>query len=500
MLEEQFETLIKLLKLQDLVKLKEFTSRFKENEILEGSNYEKFNHKIENFFYLALSKFLLEWRFKEFEHLFNYSDRLGIFIDVKKILNSELREKVISDLHIDGMQRGQIGNIFNHIRFFNKYNLFERDLSIVQSDLTEEIKKKDQALIANLQDLFGKVSNSLIFYACKIMPKDLYLTRIKPYENLNVNTVLMNDERSNLRYALNLRFLKRFTDGFTLYGLSIRYLSSVKQFLETFNNEYVASENKKFIEFDIIYPPIYYDIEDFHEYHIKKRHFVSPTNILKNQNNISDKGKYKFYSLSMILLAGLGPQGYGFTYSTPRGEVIEICSDQKENEAIIIKFKQYLKRKFLRKLEEELTNLSINLVIKKRIIDFLWEILKPRVLINYYNKDPILKKIRSYLYQIDEFQQEQKFELEVIINKISLALSVILRRIKLKDQFMTRMNLVYEGKIKSEDIAKLTSLRGKSHYDVLQERFFFQNEINWFFKDYAKEIKALEKKFSIFEF
>ncbi|KKK46350.1 MAG: hypothetical protein Lokiarch_02100, partial [Candidatus Lokiarchaeum sp. GC14_75] len=289
-------------------------------------------------------------------------------------------------------------------------------------------------------------------------------------------------------------------DGFTLYGLSIRYLSSVKQFLETFNNEYVASENKKFIEFDIIYPPIYYDIEDFHEYHIKKRHFVSPTNILKNQNNISDKGKYKFYSLSMILLAGLGPQGYGFTYSTPRGEVIEICSDQKENEAIIIKFKQYLKRKFLRKLEEELTNLSINLVIKKRIIDFLWEILKPRVLINYYNKDPILKKIRSYLYQIDEFQQEQKFELEVIINKISLALSVILRRIKLKDQFMTRMNLVYEGKIKSEDIAKLTSLRGKSHYDVLQERFFFQNEINWFFKDYAKEIKALEKKFSIFEF
>ena len=28
----------------------------------------------------------------------------------------------------------------------------------------------------------------------------------------------------------------------------------------------------------------------------------------------------------------------------------------------------------------------------------------------------------------------------------------------------------------------------------------FQNEINWFFKDYAMEIKALEKKFSIFEF
>ena len=72
---------------------------------------------------------------------------------------------------------------------------------------------------------------------------------------------------------------------------------------------------------------------------------------------------------------------------------------------------------------------------------------------------------------------------------------MILKRIKLKDQFMTRMDLVAKGKLKSEEIAKLTSLRGKSHYDVLRERMFLQNKPKWFFKDYPEEIEELEEQF-----
>jgi len=65
------------------------------------------------------------------------------------------------------------------------------------------------------------------------------------------------------------------------------------------------------------------------------------------------------------------------------------------------------------------------------------------------------------------------------------------------------MNLIEEGSIKSEDIAKLTSLKEKSHYDVLRERFFFQNQIKWLFKLYSKEIlnfrkKRRKKKYSIY--
>jgi len=172
-----------------------------------------------------------------------------------------------------------------------------------------------------------------------------------------------------------------------------------------------------------------------------------------------------------------------------KGEIIEICSDQKETEAIIIKFKQYLKRKFLTKLENELTNFKINIEIRNKIIEFLSEILNPKELINYYDKDSILKKIIEFLNQIDEFQQEYKSELEEIIRKISQAISIIFRKIKLKDQFIARMDLVAKDKIKSEDIAKLTSLRGKSHYDVLRERFFFQYIVDWFYDIYCAEKK-----------
>ena len=57
------------------------------------------------------------------------------------------------------------------------------------------------------------------------------------------------------------------------------------------------------------------------------------------------------------------------------------------------------------------------------------------------------------------------------------------------------MDLVAKGNLKSEDMAKLTSLRGKSHYDVLRERMFLQNKPKWFFKDYPEEIEELEKYF-----
>ena len=80
------------------------------------------------------------------------------------------------------------------------------------------------------------------------------------------------------------------------------------------------------------------------------------------------------------------------------------------------------------------------------------------------------------------------------MNKISNAIKIILRPIKMEDQFKTRMYLVKEGKIKSEDIAKLTSLKNNSHYNVLSERIFFQNEIKWFFKDYANDLLKIQNK------
>ncbi|MHA1885884.1 MAG: hypothetical protein ACW96S_12570, partial [Promethearchaeota archaeon] len=161
------------------------------------------------------------------------------------------------------------------------------------------------------------------------------------------------------------------------------------------------------------------------------------------------------------------------------------------------KFKQYLKRKFLEKLENEMVSLHIDHDIRIKVIDYLSDIINPRDSVSYYNKSSILKKIRSFLLQIDEFQHMNEPKLEAIMEKIAVAISIILKRIKLKDQFMARMDLVANGKLKSEDVAKLTSLRGKSHYDVLKERMFLQNKPKWFFKNYQKEIQELESEFQI---
>jgi len=196
---------------------------------------------------------------------------------------------------------------------------------------------------------------------------------------------------------------------------------------------------------------------------------------------------YNFYSLSMVILYGIGPQGYGFTFSTPKGEVIEICSDVKENEAIIIKYKEFLTEQFLLKLKQELIDLNINGSIIEKLNAYLLELLKPKNLINYYKKEEILRKIEYFFDSNISISINKKEHFQKLINKISKRISKILRPIEMIDQFKARMDLLADGKLRSEDIAKLTSLKGKSHYDILRERVFLQYIVDWFYKIYLEK-------------
>ncbi|MFX0082061.1 MAG: hypothetical protein ACFE94_09940 [Candidatus Hodarchaeota archaeon] len=486
----QFQALIQTLKSGDVSKFIKTVDQLTKDDptnIPNSKNYNNFRVDLEKAYYSAISRHLKSMKNnfikgkEDVAQLINYSDKLGIFLDASNIDV----QGIISELHLDGLNKGLRGRIVELVRFFNKFNLFERNFTADELKIIQNIKENDKLLAVNLKDLFGTVSDSLIFYVCKVMSYD-YVKWIKD---------MLKNPRAH-RFIMEPNSLRNWTDGYVIYDLVVRNLGNVEDFIEKVEIKQKlggSNEDMIFLEFNprYIYSPNENNIlRIYHE-----KHLVYPQNIIKNKEKILDKDNYNFYSLSMVIFGGLGPEGFGFTYSTPKGEVIEICSDQKETEAIVIKFKQYLMRKFLDKLEKEMTSLGINRDIRDKIVKYLSKVINPKDFISYYNKNSLLRKIKAFLLQIDELQLVDHSKIEIIMEKVSLAISIILKRIKLKDQFITRMELVANGKLKSEDVAKLTSLRGKSHYDVLRERIFLQNKPKWFFKNYPKEIAELERQF-----
>jgi hypothetical protein len=271
---------------------------------------------------------------------------------------------------------------------------------------------------------------------------------------------------------MDLTQISLFFNGYSTYGLRVMKLGELPFFLKQFDKileSYKKTEENPKKELKLI-KFIYYN----------RTILVSPDNIAKNREKMLRKNNYNYYNLSMVLLGGLGPQGHGFMYSTPTGEVIEICSDIKENEAIIVKYRQFLKEQFLVKLKKEMASMLINTKIIENVMNYLTEVIEQRELIDYSKKDSILDKIGNYFKEDQSFLDNHQQEVLDLLKKISNAITLILRKIKMEDQFKTRMELIQEDKLKSEDIAKLTSLKEKSHYDVLRERFFFQNVMHRF--------------------
>ncbi|MHA1281349.1 MAG: hypothetical protein ACTSQP_02490 [Promethearchaeota archaeon] len=417
---------------------------------------------IEKCLYSGLALALKDKNFERFRELIDYSYKFDIFIDISKINN---KFSIISDLLISNIY--YLGEIINILRFCCEFNILERKLNKKELELVSEIRK-NRLIMANLKDLFGNVSNSFILYIKRDLPSLAFEYFIK-----ESNYYFLASEPEQIVSGLLIYF-----NDYSVYGLSVKKIGTIERFLKKFEQQYEIEKNSrkkngfnenniKYLEFDFA----------------GKRHLVSVHNIKKNLNKITSKFEYNFLSLSMVLLGGLGPQGHGFTYSTPEGEVIEVCSDRLENEAIIIKYKKFLKRQFLIRLEKELIKLRIPENEIFNIINFLKKSIKFGEIINYYKKEPILEKIRDFLVKNSNDLREKE-KIELLLGKISEAINIILRPIDMVDQFKARMDLIDEGKIQSEDIAKLTSLKDKSHYDVLRERFFFKQIINWFYDIY----------------
>ncbi len=446
---------------------------------------KKLREQLEKNYYTRLNRYLelgreeqtisyMMRQLENFKRLLDFSDKLDIFIDIDRIPE---RFEFLSRIHLNGIRSGQIGEIFEVIRFFNDIGLLEREFSKEDLKFIANIKK-NKLIIANLHDLFEKVSNGLIYYTYKSMIDNIF----KIFLNFFYSSEFSGE---NMEFFYNKEDLIEFIDNYPFYGLRVKNLGSVETFLNYFQE---SKLNLKIRKFDKDRKLFEFDFRN-------RKHVVSITNLEKNLEKISEKkDQYHFYNLSMVVLGGLGPQGHGFTYSTPRGKVCEICSDRKETDAIVVKYKEFLKRQFLVKLRLEMTRKHIITKEITRIMDFLSEVLKPDELINYFKKDLIVKRITQFLDELKDHSDFQEAKLQDLIDKIEKAIIIILRPIDLIDQFRCRMELIEEGKLKSEDIAKLTSLKDKSHYDVLRERFFFQNQIEWFFRLYSDEIAKYRKQ------
>ncbi|MHA1689672.1 MAG: hypothetical protein ACTSUN_10110 [Promethearchaeota archaeon] len=475
-----FHMLLEHLKRKDVLNFLDFPINF---EIRDA--FEKIFHGV-------LTKCLNENEFEFFEELLKIAKYFNVFLDLDKISNRfEILSESIRDCLIDvseSYQTERLGDIIDIIRFYNKFGLLEKRLTEADMKLIQELKK-DPLFIANLKDLFSSISDFLIYHVRKELPRilyDFFVNNPNPY---------FPEAHALIHYVKEI-----FFNQYAIYGLSVKNLGSVKKFIEDFKDycqkkkldskwpvkikEKTLENEEDFIEFEVEH--VYRRFSMF-QLEIKnseyKRHLISPLNLRKNYKKIVLGRNYNFLCISMVLLGGLGPQGHGFTYSTPRGELVEICSDRRENDAIIVQYKQFLKMQFLNRLRKELIKLNIHPLVIEKINKYLLEILNDKERITIYRRGEILKEITKYLLEEREgIREETLEELDVLMKKISDAITIILRPIDLVDQFKCRINLILEGKIKAEEVAKLTSLRGKSHYDVLRERFFYQYIIEWFYQ------------------
>lgn len=440
---------------------KELRNKIREKKY---SDSEQYIHKI-------FSNCITLDSLKYFQSILDLALKLGIFVDPLKIPD---RFKKIQLAINESIQNLQLGGIISILQYVNRYNLSYRELNVKKINLIKKLKQKT-LFMENLLDLFGEVSEHFIYFVHKDLPEGLYDLFIQTdgiypgYRNLE-------EIAEQIRIYFNI---------YSVYGLSVKNLGKISRFLKIFKAHVNKMHNFDSTEINDEDNFLIIEIDD-------KTHLISENNIKINLNKMINPKRYNFYTYSMIFLGGLGPEGHGFSYSTPKGEIIEICSDRKESQAIIIKFKKYLKKTFLQKLTNEFLKSKINEPVINKIIQFIDDIISEEDYLDINKKESLIKKIESYLYSNRELKT--KLKIENLIKEISQIFSIILRPVDLIDQFKCRMNLVAEGKIKSEEIPKLTSLKNKSHYDVLKERFFFQNIVELFFQRYKSEISQLKKK------
>ncbi|MHA1603012.1 MAG: hypothetical protein ACTSUI_08360, partial [Promethearchaeota archaeon] len=283
-------------------------------------------------------------------------------------------------------------------------------------------------------------------------------------------------------------YLSEFVNNYSFYGLSLKRIGFTNHFFRKYR-EFIQNSDESLKFKKIIGSKNVEKYIDEEVIHYSGRDILISHN---NLNQIYDQihlkpRKFEFLMLGMVVKGGLGPGGYGFVYLTNRGELVEICTDVKLNNAYIVHFKQFLKDEFIKELETRIRTLYLTSSQKERLLDILDGRLPNNDKFGYTRENFIVRQVRDFLedeFDFNRLTSDEKMEIFKVITK---KIHAILQPVTIIDQYQCRLKLVASGKVKAQEIAKLTSIGEISHYDLLTERYFYQSLIRAFKRYYIND-------------
>lgn len=182
---------------------------------------------------------------------------------------------------------------------------------------------------------------------------------------------------------------------------------------------------------------------------------------------VDKNGKWKkhaegFIPFSIVLSGGVGPEGKGFAYVTPDGEVVEICGQEKQSQAIIVKSQNITKEQLIDSLRDK---------VSESAIDKIKEVLAPQAY-DYGIAIESIPNVSEIMHEL-EGQGIKGKELEDVSRKMMR----ILYKVSMEDQFRTRMRMVRDKEIEAVRVPELVGLEGTTHNDILKTREFVKDVI-----------------------
>ncbi|UYP45540.1 hypothetical protein NEF87_001825 [Candidatus Lokiarchaeum ossiferum] len=398
--------------------------------------------------------------FDKFEDLVDLIHFYGINTPASGISN---RYRLMGEIFINSIRMQRLDRTFSILKFGLKHKLYNHPSSKERLQQIKSLKRNKQLIqcLKNLMDIKNGVNlNEMLNFIYYYLPPKIFEYFTDLFEFITDEDELIN-------------YMNDFVDNFTLYGLSLKKIGTTSHFMKNI---------KKILSTKILYQD---EVEILYS---KRTILLSRSNLYELRRRIHSKQRnYEFLMLGMVMKGGLGPQGFGFVYLTPRGEMVEICSDSKANDAYIVHFKQFLKTDFINELEAKIRTLSLTIYQRERLLEILEGKLGYSQLIGYKKEQFILHQVKDFLEDEFDFKRITSDEISKLFHSLENKIHAILSPVSLVDQYRCRLDLVTQGKVSPGDIAKLTSLGEKSHFDLLQERYFYQSILQVYKKKFQND-------------